>query len=46
MAELGGKQQLKIYSGVDHADIIMAIARPFRTKAPVLADVTSFVRGQ
>jgi acetyl esterase/lipase len=41
--ELGGKQQLKIYSGVDHADIIMAIARPFREKAAVLADVTEFV---
>jgi acetyl esterase/lipase len=41
--ELGGKQQLKIYSGVDHADIIMAVARPFREKAAVLADVTEFV---
>jgi acetyl esterase/lipase len=40
---LGGKQQLKIYPGVDHADIIMAIARPFRKKAPVIADVTDFI---
>lgn len=44
IAELGGKQQLKIYKGVDHADIIMAIARPFRTKAPVLADVAGFIK--
>lgn len=44
IADLGGQQQLKIYSGVDHADIIMAIARPFRTKAPILADVAGFIK--
>ena len=43
MQELGGRQQLKIYSGVDHSDIIMAIARPFRAKATVLADVMEFL---
>ncbi|MES2782736.1 MAG: alpha/beta hydrolase [Pseudomonadota bacterium] len=42
--ELGGKQSLKIYPGVDHADIIMAIARPFRKKAPVIADVVDFIK--
>jgi acetyl esterase/lipase len=41
--ELGGQSDLKIYPGVDHADIIMAIARPFRAKAPVIADVTGFI---
>ncbi|MFN3621109.1 alpha/beta hydrolase [Sphingorhabdus sp.] len=41
--ELGGAQQLKIYPGVDHADIIMAIARPFRNKAPVIADIVNFI---
>jgi acetyl esterase/lipase len=46
MLEIGGKQQLKIYPGVDHADIVMAIARPFRTKAPVIADVTEFITAQ
>ena len=40
---LGGKQQTKIYPGVDHADIIMAIARPFRKKAPVITDVVDFI---
>lgn len=44
IATLGGQQKLKIYKGVDHADIIMAIARPFRAKAPVLSDVVEFVR--
>jgi acetyl esterase/lipase len=43
MNELGGKSELKIYPGIDHAEIIMAIARPFRTKAPVIADVTGFI---
>ena len=40
---LGGQQQLKIYPGVGHADIIMAVARPFRDKAPVVADVVDFI---
>jgi acetyl esterase/lipase len=41
--ELGGRSELKIYPGVDHADIVMAIARPFRAKAPVIADVMGFI---
>ncbi len=40
---LGGQARLKIYPGVDHADIIMAISRPFRTKAPVINDVIDFI---
>lgn len=43
MNELGGKSELKIYPGIDHAEIVMAIARPFRKKAPVIADVTGFI---
>lgn len=46
IAELGGMQRLKIYPGVDHADIIMAIARPFRDKAPVVGDVVEFIRAE
>lgn len=44
MAELGGKAQLKIYPKVDHADIMMAVSRAFRTKAPVVEDVEAFIR--
>jgi acetyl esterase/lipase len=40
--EKGGDAQLKIYAGVDHADIVMAIARPFRSKAPVIDDILRF----
>jgi acetyl esterase/lipase len=43
---LGGQQQLRIYPEVDHADIIMAVARPFRQKAPVVADVVSFINAR
>ncbi|MEY3634298.1 MAG: hypothetical protein RLZZ61_708 [Pseudomonadota bacterium] len=41
---LGGQQQLQIYPEVDHADIIMAVARPFRQKAPVVTDVVNFIK--
>lgn len=44
IASLGGKQQLKIYPDVSHADIIMAVARPFRNKAPVIMDVANFIK--
>ncbi len=44
IAALGGKQQLKIYPDVGHADIIMAVARPFRNKAPVISDVVNFIK--
>jgi acetyl esterase/lipase len=41
--KLGGQQQLRIYPDVGHADIIMAVARPFRQKAPIVADVVNFI---
>ena len=41
----GGQAAAKIYKGVDHSDIVMAIARPFRKKAPVIDDVVAFVGG-
>ena len=41
---LGGQQQLRIYPDIDHADIIMAVARPFRQKAPVVTDVVNFIK--
>jgi acetyl esterase/lipase len=44
MSELGGTSELKIYRGTDHAEIIMAIARPFRKKAPVIDDVLGFMQ--
>ncbi|PZO52694.1 MAG: alpha/beta hydrolase [Alphaproteobacteria bacterium] len=40
----GAEVQTKTYPGVDHIDILLAISRPFRARAPVLADMTDFVR--
>lgn len=39
----GGVAGSKIYPGIGHIGIILAIAPGFRGKAPVLADVTSFI---
>jgi acetyl esterase/lipase len=35
---------LKIYDGVGHAGILVALANGFRDKAPVLADTMAFIR--
>ncbi len=43
MADVGGNATVKIYSDLDHNGIIMAVARPFRNKAPVIEDVQRFV---
>lgn len=42
--EAGGQVESKIYSGIDHSEIVMALSRPFRGKAPVLADAVAFAR--
>ncbi len=44
IAGLGGKADMRLYSGLDHRDIIMAVARPFRNKAPVVNDIVEFMR--
>jgi acetyl esterase/lipase len=41
---VGGSVETKIYPGVDHIDILLAISRPFRGRAPVLADMIAFAR--
>lgn len=38
----GVAAELKAYPGIGHVGILTAIARPFRGKAPVLADVVAF----
>lgn len=39
----GAAAELKSYPGLDHADILLALSKPFRGKAPVLRDVTTFL---
>ena len=41
----GGQVEEKHYAGVDHAGAVLALSRPFRNKAPILADMTAFLDG-
>ena len=36
------KAQAMLYAGLGHSDIVMALARPFRDKAPVVEDMDAF----
>lgn len=40
----GGRAEVKIYPGIDHVGLLLAVSRPFRGRAPVLADLTRFLR--
>jgi acetyl esterase/lipase len=44
MRSAGGGVATKIYRGVGHVEILLALSRPFRGVAPVLDDVTAFTR--
>lgn len=37
---------MKMYPGIGHVGILMALSRPFRGKAPALADVLQFVQSR
>lgn len=41
----GGQAELKLYPGMGHEGIIMALATPFRGRGPVLDDAVLFLRG-
>ncbi|WP_052071806.1 alpha/beta hydrolase [Sphingopyxis sp. MWB1] len=41
----GGSAVLRLYPRLGHAGIILAMTRPFRFRAPVLAEVSDFLRG-
>ena len=40
----GESVDAKIYPGVDHIGIMLALSRPFRDNAPALDDATAFIR--
>jgi acetyl esterase/lipase len=44
LAAIGVPHELKIYQGCDHAGSVVALARPFRARFPVLADSAAFLR--
>jgi acetyl esterase/lipase len=41
----GGQVTLRIYPGMGHTGIVMALAAPFRSRGPVLEEATDFLRG-
>jgi len=41
----GGQATLRIYPGMGHTGIVMALAAPFQNKGPVLEEATDFLRG-
>lgn len=42
LEEAGATSEVKLYRGVDHAGILLALSKPFRQRAPTLDDVTAF----
>lgn len=44
LAEAGVEAAMVSYDGVDHIDILIALSRPLRGRAPVLDDMTAFAR--
>ena len=40
----GDEVEVNIYPGMDHPGIVLALSRTFRGQAPVLADMTAFLR--
>jgi acetyl esterase/lipase len=43
MQRVGGSVQTKYYDGINHTDIIAALSIPLRGRAPVLADIKTFI---
>jgi acetyl esterase/lipase len=44
MRAAGGAVETKIYAGVTHVGIMLALSRPLRARAPTLTDVAMFAR--
>ncbi len=40
----GGNVTLKTYAGYDHVDMVAKLARPFRSRSPLLDDITVWMR--
>jgi len=45
MHKVGGTATLRIYDGLSHNDLVMALAGPLAYKGPILAEATDFLRG-
>ena len=42
----GATVEERHYPGLNHADTVLALSRPFRGKAPVLAEMTAFLKAE
>jgi acetyl esterase/lipase len=42
----GAAVEERHYAGLNHADTVLALSRPFRGKAPVLSEMTAFLKGR
>ena len=43
---MGGAVDVRSYPNIGHVGLLLALARPFRGRAPVLRDVAAFVRAR
>lgn len=46
LREAGAIVEEQVYPGLDHAAPLLALSRPFRRKAPVLAQMTAFLKAR
>ena len=46
LREVGTVVEEQVYPGLDHAAPLLALSRPFRRKAPVLTQMTGFLKAQ
>ena len=44
--DAGGSAQHIIYPETGHIEILIALAKPFRGRAPVLSDAAAFIDGE
>ncbi len=43
VTDLGGRAETRLYADIGHIGILLALSKPFRGKAPVLADASNFL---
>ncbi len=43
VTDLGGRAEARVYPGIGHIGILLGLSKPFRGKAPVLADASNFL---
>lgn len=46
LTKIGAQAEVKIYPGADHPDLVLALSKPLRKRAPVLADIRAFIVAQ